>query len=37
MIVVSELSEPIIDKVLRSLHASGDLLSRTLPLAPHAS
>ena len=36
MIVVSELCEPIIDKVLRSLHASGELLSRTLPLALHA-
>jgi hypothetical protein len=32
MIVVSELSEIIIDKVLRSLHASEELLSRTLPL-----
>ena len=32
MIVVSELSETIIDKVLRSLHASGELRSRTLPL-----
>ncbi len=32
MIVVSELSETIIDRVLRSLHASGELLSRTLPL-----
>jgi hypothetical protein len=32
MIVVSELSETIIDQVLRSLHASGELLSRTLPL-----
>ena len=32
MIVVSELSETIIDRVLGSLHASGELLSRTLPL-----
>ena len=32
MIVVSELSETIIDRVLSSLHASGELLSRTLPL-----
>jgi hypothetical protein len=32
MIVVSELSETIIDRVLSSLHASGELWSRTLPL-----
>ena len=32
MIVVSELSETIIDRVLSSLHASGELLNRTLPL-----
>jgi hypothetical protein len=32
MIVVSELSETIIDRVLRSLLASGELLSRTLTL-----
>jgi hypothetical protein len=32
MIVVSELSEAIIDKVLRRLHADGELEGRTLPL-----
>ena len=32
MIVVGELSETIIDKVLSGLHASGELASRTLPL-----
>ena len=32
MIVVSELSETIIKKVLRSLHNCGELLSRTLPV-----
>jgi hypothetical protein len=32
MIVVSELSETIIDRVLETLHASGELFSRTLPL-----
>ena len=32
MILVSELSETIIDRVLSSLYASGELLSRTLPL-----
>jgi hypothetical protein len=34
MIVVSELSESIIDRVLSSLYASGELLSRTLRLEP---
>ena len=32
MIVVSELNEAIIHKILRSLHASGELLGRSLPL-----
>ncbi len=32
MIVVGELSESVIDKVLRQLHASGELESRTVPL-----
>jgi hypothetical protein len=32
MVVVSELSEAIIDKVLRQLHAAGELENRTLPL-----
>jgi hypothetical protein len=32
MIVISELSETIIDKVLMSLYDSGELLSRTLPV-----
>ena len=32
MIVVSELSENIIDRVISSLHASGELLSRTFPV-----
>lgn len=32
MIVVSELSESIIDSVLRQLHDAGELTSRTLPL-----
>jgi hypothetical protein len=32
MSVVSELSETIIESVLRSLHNSGELLSRTLPI-----
>jgi hypothetical protein len=34
MIVVGELSETIIDQVISSLHASGELLSRMLPLVP---
>lgn len=34
MIVVSELNESIIDTVLRSLHDTGELVSRTLPLSP---
>jgi hypothetical protein len=32
MIVVSELNEIIIERVLRTLHASGELWTRTLPL-----
>jgi len=32
MIVVGELSESVIDKVLRLLHTSGELEARTLPL-----
>ena len=32
MIVVSELSESVIDKVLSSLYDAGELSSRTLPL-----
>ena len=32
MVVVSELSAPIIDAVLRQLHADGELEGRTLPL-----
>jgi hypothetical protein len=32
MIVVSELNEEIIDKVLRQLDAAGELQDRTLPL-----
>ena len=32
MVVVSELSEAVIDKVLHRLHANGELSSRTLPL-----
>jgi hypothetical protein len=32
MVVVSELSEPIIQAVLNRLHADGELVSRTLPL-----
>jgi hypothetical protein len=31
MIVVSELNETVIDKVLRHLHDAGELASRTLP------
>ena len=31
MIVVSELSEAVIDAVLRQLHADGELENRTLP------
>jgi hypothetical protein len=33
MVVVSELNEGVIDKVLTELHAAGELLTRTLPLA----
>jgi hypothetical protein len=32
MVVVSELSEAVIVKVLHRLHSDGELLSRTLPL-----
>jgi hypothetical protein len=32
MIVVSELSESVIDKVLSSLYDAGEMASRTLPL-----
>lgn len=32
MVVVSELSEAIIDQVLRKLHAAGELERRTLPV-----
>jgi hypothetical protein len=32
MVVVSELSAAVIDAVLRQLHATGELESRTLPL-----
>lgn len=32
MVVVSELSESVIDKVLSSLYDAGELASRTLPL-----
>lgn len=32
MVVVSELSAAVIDAVLRELHATGELESRTLPL-----
>jgi hypothetical protein len=34
MVVVSELSEPIIRAVLSRLQADGELVSRTLPLEP---
>lgn len=32
MIIVSELSLPVIDSVLQQLYASGELASRSLPL-----
>ncbi len=32
MIIVSELSLPVIDKVLQQLYESGELASRSLPL-----
>ena len=32
MIVVSELSQDVVDRVLRQLEADGELLRRTLPL-----
>ncbi len=34
MVVVSVLSEAVIDRVLRSLYAAGELMGRTLPLEP---